>query len=227
MEDHPLQFHTVAGENIDLMDRDCRSARLKVENPAAVCCLARRLYPGQGLMLKVKPLQERGRIPSRFHLTLGMSTLKPEELRAGDPESFSVCERVKKPKRWRNMKRFEDEVIEGKRSNRCTGYLQVMVTPEGEVKYAHSSDIYGHVTVPSSQLNKGVLIVFELFRVSLEISKTFDLEVYDYADISFGQFDTRNTSLKQSAHVHKHDNGYVEFQPKYRGLLTKTPSNAV
>ncbi|XP_069101981.1 uncharacterized protein [Argopecten irradians] len=226
-ENHPLQFHNVTGENIDLMDKESRSARLKVENPASVCCLARRIYPGQGLMLKVRPLQERGRIPSRFHLTLGMSTLKPEELRIGDPESFTVCEKVKKPKRWRHMKRFEDEIVDGKRRNRCTGYLQVMVTPDGEVKYAHSSDVYGHVTVPTSKLESGVLIVFELFRVTLDITKTFDLEVYDYADINFGQFDKRKPSLKPSAHVHRHDTGYVEFQPQFRELVTKVPSNAL
>lgn len=240
-----LPFHASMAENIEVLSGNI--AKLKVENPASVVCTNRKLYPGEGVMLKIEPTKDGGRIPGSFNFTLGVSTLTPSVLSNNDPESFSVCKRIKKPKRWRRIRKFEEMKTLKDESNACTGYLQIMLHENGELKYSHSSLIHGHVTIPTNHYADGVLVVLDLFRVNIEVVKTIKSKSYDYYSETSTSHKTQDTLSGKTrpangntrhtiANAHKlqrqdatdktRENNYIHFVPRIKGLLTKVPSSS-
>jgi len=167
-------FHTVTGSNIHFLDRERRSLKLQVENPSAICCLNKRLKPGQCITVKTRAITEDGHPPSRCHIKLGVVDLDPSDIKSHDPESFVIDSKAVMPTRWTFVKQLPKE--------NCDGKMTLYLTETGELNFSHSTGVEGSHCCRLKDVSSGISVILDLFRTEAMIIPDQDEEVYECVD---------------------------------------------
>ncbi|XP_033725112.1 uncharacterized protein LOC117315081 [Pecten maximus] len=170
--DSPAVFHEVTGENIEFEGTNKQRAKLKVVNPSAICILEKAITAKdyKPVTIGIDPILGNDRNPPHiYHVRLGVTSVRPDELAASDPQALSISKPStrRSQTRWMPVQTFErrntgdvSNVI-----NTCTGTLTIEVNADGELYYSHSSGTEGTWTMKGAPL----YIVLELFRVSIKV----------------------------------------------------------
>lgn len=226
-------FHPVTGCNIRCLDEDRRSVKLLVENPAAVCCLNKKLKPGHSVTFQTKAITENRNKPSRCHIKLGIINLDPSELKSRDPESFLVDSKIACPTRWNIVQIFLKENIDGE--------LKLYFTHTGELYFSHDSGIEGTHKCHVNDTSSGISIILDLFRAEASVSDYHHEESgeceekdYDYVRPEVEISETIKKKLQISDKQHEkerssldrlsEDSGYLEMEDVSDNNKTLSPN---
>lgn len=164
----------MTGSNIQCLDRDRRSVKLHVENPSAICCLNKRIRPGQYVKIITRAMAENGHAPSRCHIKLGIVDLDPLELKSRDPESFVIDSKTALPTRWTIVQKLSKE--------NCVGEMKLYLTNTGDLYFSHSSGVEGTHQCRLKDVSSGVSVILDLFRTEVRITDCRDEGTYECVD---------------------------------------------
>ncbi|KAK3096079.1 hypothetical protein FSP39_022877 [Pinctada imbricata] len=167
------KFHQICGQNIDFLDSGKTSVKLKVENPASVCCFHRMIYTHESAHFSIEPIREGEKAPSKYYVVLGASLIDTDQLCTRDPESFKVGKSTFQPYRWKFIHKFEKE--------QCQGTIKVGLNSSGRLSYVHSSGLSAELLISEEGRVDTVLLVFELFRTCITATDLVQDNTYDYA----------------------------------------------
>ncbi|XP_063437446.1 uncharacterized protein LOC134718708 [Mytilus trossulus] len=170
------KFLQYSGENIKLTEND-KKASLINENPAALCYIDRPLYSGEAITMRANPVTDPNKIktcsvPSRYYIKIGFYEENPTSFK----DSFSSLLKVTSEKRnnvWKPI-----FVLEKSKSQ---GNIQINLSKSGSFSFSSESGESGNFDIPNYEKAKGVICVFELFRVRVKLLKVARYPAYDYA----------------------------------------------
>lgn len=145
-----------------------------MENPSAICCLNKRLKPGQCITVKTRAITEDGHPPSRCHIKLGVVDLDPSDIKSHDPESFVIDTKAVMPTRWTFVKQLPKE--------NCDGTMTLYLTETGEFHFTHSTGVEGSHSCHLRDVTSGISVILYLFRTEAMIIPVQDEDVYECVD---------------------------------------------
>ncbi|XP_060085705.1 uncharacterized protein LOC132565112 [Ylistrum balloti] len=213
--DSPAKFHEVTGENIDFEGIGKQKVKLKVQNPSAICVIDREITANyrDAIRIQINPIPgHNGTPPNIYHVRLGITHIRPDDISEFDPQSLSISRRSvrRSESRWMPIQTFErrkERTPDASNTiDSCQGELTITVDSEKELKFSHTSGVKGQWVVTTWPL----FIVLELFRVSVKVLEPLRVGCSAYISKCKGR-DAHPSmiSTSRSSLMSKADSGYI------------------